>query len=384
MTGTIEAASAEQAQASLREIGLEITELEQVKNASMPGAVGRSEFMLFNEQLASLTKVGIPLERGLRELAADAGSARMKKLINGIADDLEQGVPIDRAVEKHRSHFPPLYGLILKAGVETGRLSEMLASLNRHLQIEHRTRRIVYEAMTYPAVVLFLAAVLISAVFVMVIPGFKDVLMDMSDGKAGLPALTTAVLIASEHVWSFWIGAGVVTGAIVFAWVSLGASPSGRRAKERLLMSIPLLGRVYTNGLISRFAEILTVTVNAGCTMETAFDLAGESSGSERLKKDCTTMASGLRQGFNVLESGMNCVVVPRLFLYSVQLGSQRNELKENLQSLREMYAAKTYSLQSQLQAILLPVLIIFLGGLIGLIVLAMFLPMVRMVQVLM
>jgi type IV pilus assembly protein PilC len=384
MTGTIEAASAEQAQASLKDIGLEITELEQVKSSSMPGSVGRNEFMLFNEQLASLTKVGIPLERGLRELAQDAGSPRMKKLINGIADDLEQGTSIENAIEKHRSHFPPLYGLILKAGIETGRLSEMLAGLNRHMQIEHRTRRIVYEAITYPAVVLLLAAVLVTFVFVMVIPGFKDVLMDMSDGRAGLPALTSAVLAVSEHVWSFWIGAGVVIGTSVFVWISLSASPAGRRAKERILMNIPLLGRVYRNGLIARFAEILTVTVNAGCTMETAFDLAGESSGSERLKKDCTTLSGGLRQGFNVLESGLNCAVVPRLFLYSVQLGSQRNELKENLQSLGQMYAAKTYSMQSQLQAILLPFMIIFIGGLIGLIVLAMFMPMVRLIQVLM
>jgi len=384
MAGTIEAANAEQAQASLKEIGLEITELEQVKSASIPGAVGRNEFLLFNEQLAALTKVGIPLERGLRELAADAGSGRMKKMINGIADDLEQGLPIERAIETRRSHFPPLYGLILKAGVETGRLSEMLSSLNRHLQIEHRTRRIIYEAITYPAFVLLLAAVLITLVFVMIIPGFKEVLLDMSDGKAGLPMLTSAVLTVSEHVWSFWIGAGVVIGAAVFAWIALGTSPAGRRTRERILMNVPLVGRVYTNGMIARFAEILTVTVSAGCTMETAFELAGESSGSQRLKKDCSLLSGRLKQGFNVLESGMNCTVIPRLFLYSVQLGSQRNELQNNLESLGRMYAAKTYSLQSQLQATLLPVLIIFIGGLIGLIVIAMFLPMVRIVQVLM
>lgn len=384
MTGTIEAADVEQAQSSLKELGLQVTELEQAKQAITPKPVGRNEFLLFNEQLASLTKAGIPLERGMRELAEDAGSSRMKSLITGIADDLEKGVSIEQAIEKRRKYFPPLYGMILKAGIENGRLSEMLTNLNRHLQIEHRTRRIVLEAMTYPAVIMVLAAVLITFVFVMVVPTFSEVLSDMSDGKASLPALTNLVLMLARHVWSFWIGAAIVIVSAVFIWVSLSASPAGRRLKERIVSRTPLIGRVYRNGLIARFAEIMSVMINAGCTMDTAVELSGQSSGSERLKSDCTALAGQLRQGFNVLEAGMNCAAIPRLFLYSVQLGSQRNELKENLNSLGQMYAAKTYSLQSQLQAILLPTMIILIGGLVGLIVLAMFLPMVKMVQVLM
>jgi type II secretory pathway component PulF len=384
MTGSIEAASVEQAQASLAELGLEVTELEQAKSLPVPKAVGRNEFLLFNEQLASLTKAGIPLEWGLRELADDAGSSRMKTLITGIANDLENGLPIEQAVEKRQKHFPPLYGMILKAGVETGRLSEMLSSLNRHLQIEYRTRRIVYEAMTYPAVVLTLAAVLITFVFVMIVPTFAEVLSDMSDGKAGLPLLTRVVLNFAGHVWSFWMAIGILVGTVVFLWISLTASPAGRRAKEQFLMKLPLIGRVYANGLMAQFAEALSVLVNAGCTMDTAVELAGQSSGSECLKKDVALLSGQLRQGFNILESGMNCRIIPRLFLYSVQLGSQRNELKENLNSLGQMYSAKTYSLQSQLQAILLPLMIIFIGGVIALIVLGLFLPMIKMIQVLM
>jgi type IV pilus assembly protein PilC len=384
MTGTMEAADIEQARASLDELGLQVTELEQAKPAPSPQAVGRSEFLLFNEQLASLTRAGIPLERGLRELAADAGSGRMKALINGIADDLEQGMPIDKAVEKRQKHFPPLYGMILKAGVETGRLSEMLANLNRHLHIELRTRRIVVEALTYPVVILTLAAFLITFVFVMIVPTFAEVLTDMSGGKAQLPMLTTFVLNLAGHVWSFWVGIGIIVGVIIFFWISLSASPAGRRAKERFLMNVPLLGRVYANGLMARFAESLSVLINAGCTLDTAVELAGQSSGSERIRKDSAILSDQLRQGFNILESGMNCTVIPRLFLYSMQLGAQRNELKENLNGLGQMYASKTFSLQSQLQAILLPALIITVGGIIGLIVLSMFLPMVKMVQVLM
>ena len=384
MTGTIEAADIEQARVSLDELGLQITELEQAKPAPTPKSVGRNEFLMFNEQLASLTKAGIPLERGLRELAADAGSGKMKALITGIADDLEKGMAIDQAVEKRQKHFPPLYGLILKSGIETGRLSEMLANLNRHLQIEQRTKRIVFEALCYPMVVLCLAAVLVTAVFVLIIPSFSDVLNDMSDGRPGLPALTQIILDMAGHVWTFWAVVLIIIAVIVFFWMSLSTTAAGRRFKERFFMNLPLIGRVYKNGLLARLAEAMAVLVNAGCTMDAAVELSGQSSSSESLKRDCTVVAGQLREGFNILEAGMNCSVIPRLFLYSIQLGSQRNELKSNLNGLGEMYASKTYSLQSQLQAVLLPTMIIGVGGIIATIIAALFLPMVKMIEVMM
>lgn len=384
MSGTIEAATIDQARQSLDELGLQVTEVEQARAPASPKAVGHNEFMLFNEQLASLTKAGIPLERGLRELAADAGSAKMKSLITEIAGDLERGVAIDQAVEKHQKHFPPLYGLILKSGVETGRLSEMLANLNRHLRIEQRTKRIVLEALCYPAVVICAAAVIITMVFVNIIPSYREVLVDMSDGKAGLPFLTQLIINASEYVGAFWAVTGAIIGVLIFIWVSLSATPAGRRSKERFLMGLPMLGRVYKSGLLARMAEAMSVLVNAGCRMDTAVELAGQSSSSEVLKLDCAILAGQLREGFNILEAGMNCRAIPRLFLYSIQLGSQRNELKSNLRGLGQMYSSKTYSLQSQLQAILLPVLIIGVGLVVGVIILAMFLPMVKMIEVMM
>ena len=384
MTGTIEAADIEQAKSSLDDLHLQVTELEKTKEPAAPKSIGHNEFILFNEQLASLTKAGIPLEQGLRELAHDAGSSKMRSLINDVANDLEQGLPIDQAVQKRQKDFPPLYGMILKSGVETGRLSEMLANLNRHLQVELRTKRIIIESLTYPAVVLTAAALIVSGLLLLVIPTFGEVLSDMSDGQAGLPYLTQFILDMSNHVWDFWLVIGVAVAVTAFIWKSLSATASGRRSKERFFRSLPMVSRVFKNGLLARFSECMSVLINAGCTLDDAVELSGQSSSSELLRQDCTTLAAQLRQGSNFLEAGMGCKTIPRLFLYSVQLGAQRNELKENLNSLGRMYAAKTFSLQSQMQGLLEPLLIISLGGTVGIIVLAMFLPMIKMVEVLM
>ena len=384
MTGSIEAADIEQAKSMLDEMNLQVTELEKLKEVPAPKGIGRNEFMMFNEQLASLTHAGIPLEQGLRELAKYAGSAKMQSLINSIVNELESGTPIDQAVQKHQKEFPPLYGLILKSGVETGRLSEMLTNLNRHLQVELRTRRILVESLTYPAVVLAATALIVTGLLLFIVPTFGEVLLDMSDGRAGLPYLTGFVLEVSTHVGDIWLVVGIVIAIAVILWKSLSLTASGRCTKERFFQSIPMAGRVFKNGLLARFSECMSILISAGCTLDDAVALSGQSSSSELLKQDCTTLAAQLRQGSNFLEAGMTCQTIPRLFLYSVQLGAQRNELKDNLNSLARMYAAKTFSLQSQMQALMEPVLIILLGGIVGTIVLAMFLPMVRMIQVLM
>ena len=133
MKGTIEAGSREEVSEQLKQMQLAVNSIDKAKLKKPKTAIGRNQFMLFNQQLAAITKAGIPLEKGLRELANDVGSKSMRKLVDAIADELEAGVSIEEAFEKRQKRFPPLYGRILKAGVETGRLNEMLTSLNRHM-----------------------------------------------------------------------------------------------------------------------------------------------------------------------------------------------------------------------------------------------------------
>jgi type II secretory pathway component PulF len=383
MTGTIEAGSNDEARQILTEMQLTVNEITKAVKRQPTKGVGRSEFLLFNQQLASITKAGIPLERGLRELAKDIASGPMRRLITDVADDLERGISIETAIEKRQKHFPPLYAKILKAGVETGRLSEMLMSLNRHLEIGTRTRRIIFEAMCYPAVVLTLAAVIISSVFILVIPTFAEVLTDMTDGYRGLPLLTVWFLNMAKHVVHFWIGVGLFVFAAVAIWKFSGMSAGGRRFKEWLFLKMPLIGRIYHNGTLARMAEAMAMLIGTGCNMPDCLRLSADASGSERMKLECELLAHNVEEGQSIMEAGIVCRMIPRLFLYSVQLGGQRNELQDNLYSLGQMYSEQTRSLQARLQAILLPVMIICVGSFIAMMVLAMFLPMIRMVTAL-
>jgi len=378
MKGTIEAGSPDEASEQLKQMELNVSSLDKAEPEKPKTAIGRSEFLLFNQQLASITRAGIPLEKGLRELAQDVSSRSMQKLIEDIAADLEAGTPIEEAFQKREKHFPPLYGRILKAGVETGRLSEMLTSLNRHLELAGQTRRIVFEALAYPLVVLALGTMIITFVFWYIVPQFRGILEEMVGGQ--LPGVTTAILTLGENMLVVWIGAGILVAILVGVLVSLSKSTGGRKVKEALLLHVPIIGGLYRNSVLSRMAEAMAVLVSAGCDTPESLRLGAVASGSARLIQDSEILAAEIEGGRNILEAAQNSGMLPRLFLYSVQLGSQRNELQDNLHSLGDMYADQARVGQSRLQAVLLPVLIMAVGCILAIAILSMFLPMIQVI----
>lgn len=379
MKGTIEAGTNQEADELLKQMQLDVNSVEKAKAKKPKTAIGRNEFMLFNQQLASITKAGIPLERGLRELASDIQSRSMRKLVNAIADELEAGVSIEQAFEKRQKHFPPLYGRILKAGVETGRLSEMLTSLNRHLEMANQTRRIIFEAMTYPAVILVLAAIILTGVFMFIIPQFESVIEEMTEGSQ-LPGITRVFLGMSQNVVPFWTAIGFLVAVIIVLYVMFSASTAGRRFKESLLLQTPVIGRVYHSSVLSRMAEGMAIMVAAGSDMPVSLRLSSGATGSEKLILESEALAGQIEQGANIVEAGQFCRMIPRLFLYSIQLGTQRNELQDNLYSLGQMYTEQARCGQARLQAVLLPVMLIGVGCFIAMTIIAMFLPMISII----
>ncbi len=382
MKGIIEAGSVQEATELLEQMRLKVNSLEKALPERPKTLIARTEFLLFNQQLASLTKAGIPLEKGLRELSKDVASRPMRKLIDSIAIDLEAGMSIERAFEKRKEHFPPLYGRMLKAGVETGRLSEMLTSLNRHIEITNQTRRIVFEATAYPAVVFVMGSVIMTFMMLFLIPKFEGILREMLGGNQ-LPALTQLVLSLSGHVLYFWLVIGCLVAGLVAVNTIFRSFPEGRRIREAIILHIPAFGALYHSTILSKMAEAMAMMVAAGCDMPTCLRLGPDATGSETLRKEGDIIAGQIEKGAGILDAGQFCRVMPRFFLYSIQLGSQRNELQDNLRSLGDMYAQQVRSAQTRLQGLLLPVMIIIVGFFIMLCILAMFLPMIRIITTL-
>jgi general secretion pathway protein F len=167
---------------------------------------------------------------------------------------------------------------------------------------------------------------------------------------------------------------------MIVAAISLSSTPAGRRAKESLFLRLPLIGRLYHATILSRMAEGMAVLIGAGCDVPEALRLGAVSSGSDGLIQDSEAVSHQIEQGMSVLEAGHGASLLPRLFLYSIQLGAQRNELPDSLRSLGQMYADQAFVGQSRLQTILLPTMIIAVGILIAMAILAMVLPIIQVV----
>jgi type IV pilus assembly protein PilC len=378
MKGSVEAASASMAQQMLEEMHLTVESLELAAAPMASTKIGRGELLLFNQQLASITRANIPLDQGLRQIASEIDKPAMRKLVTQLADDLSAGVGVEEAFERRRQFFPPLYGHIVKAGIASGRLGEMLTSLNRHLEMQGQTRRIIFEAITYPLVVLTLAAILLTAIFLTVIPAFVPIYDDMG---IHLPGITLLILYLAQNVVPFWLAVGGIVAALAVLVLSLNSTAGGRVFKEAIYFHIPVLGRLYQRSLMSRLSDCLALLVGAGTGMPDAFRLATAATGNQTFMNEGNRLAGLLERGENLTDAGALCHQIPPLFFYSMQAGSQRNELQDNLYNLCEMYTQQARSNQARLQGLLLPLMIIFVGGILAVSITAMFLPMVALMQ---
>jgi type IV pilus assembly protein PilC len=229
-----------------------------------------------------------------------------------------------------------------------------------------------------------MASILITGVFLIIIPTFSEVLTDMSDSISGLPMLTQLVFKMSEYVPHFWVCVILLLAILLLSWKGLSLSEAGRQVQEQVIHKIPIFGKIHKNGILSRMSESMAMLIDSGCALPEAFRLAARASGSQRAIRDSNLLAEQLEKGYPVLEAGAVCRMLPPLMLYSMQLGGQRNCLKENLLELGRMYAQQTFGMQARLQTILMPAMIITIGVIVGTVVLAMFLPMIKIIQMLM
>lgn len=376
--GTIEADSHSEAQQQLAAMCLCVNSLSECRKPKTFKKVGRDEFLLFNQQLASIAKAGIPLERGLRELAGDVDSPRMRKRINEIATELESGAPIEKAFGARSSGFPELYGQILKAGVQSGQLAEMLTSLNRHVEMGRRAKRMIVEAVTYPAFILVLAAVVMS--FCMAnMDSVEAMYADM--GMAHLPAFTRLILSLGRHVADAWIGVGLFVGACVALAVCLNVTGAGRRFKERLLLKMPVLGRLLQRSLLSRLADGMRLLVGAGCDLPTCLRLSAAATGSGVLQNECEPFARAVEEGDDIASAGRHCRMIPPLFVYSAHIGAQRNELECHLANLSGMYEQQAQGNLARLHSLLMPIMLIIVAAIMTLCIVALLMPLMSLIH---
>jgi len=378
MSGVIEAPDEAEALNELTQMGLRQIQVDKAERPPIRRRIGADDFIFFNEQLASLADSGVCLDVGLRQLAKDIDSARLRRTISQMADDLERGLPLDQALTAHAAQLPGMYSRVVRAGVQSGQLGGTLLNLSNHLRLMSQTRRIIAQTVAYPAVVACVAFAIFCVVLWFVVPQFEQIFADFD---TELPLLTQTLIAVSRELPTILTVVGCVVLAGIVLWAVTGRSSLGRSLRERLLLALPLLGRLYRDSVRARLLRAVAFSVNSGLPLPESLRLAADATGSRGAARDADRVATDVEAGRSAMEACRSTVLVPPMFGYVVQVSGDRDNVDHALTQLSQAYASRAVHSQSMIRAWLAPLSIITVGALIGILIVAMFLPLMHLID---
>jgi type II secretory pathway component PulF len=378
ISGRIEAVDHAGARQQLDQMNVSLTELRPAGPPPRRRPLGREDFIYFNQQLASLAEAGLALDDGLRQMARDVQSPRLRRLLEEVAQDVSAGKSLDQAIEQRQEQFPLLYARVLRAGVATGNLPETLLNLNTHLQLMADTRRLIWEAVSYPLAVLILGILIFGGICSLVLPRFHTIFQDFD---ARLPVLTEWLFAMHD---SYWPTVGVIALVVVglaVAGRTLRFSERGRQIREAVLLRLPLVGRLYSASLLARFSQSAALCTASQMPLPDALRLAADATGSPTLGADADRLAGTIEQGGSPIGVTESTGLIPRLFGYSLQASSHTASLPDVLQQLADGYSRRADYVRGMVRSVAAPACIALLGVLLGTMIVALFLPLVSLVN---
>lgn len=380
--GTLEADSREHAEAMLADMGVRVVSLRATKRFGYVAPLSLDDMLFFNEQVAALAQAEIPLETGLRRLAADVGSGKLKRLLLEIADDLQSGGSLEQAVERHRGRFPAQYADVVAAGLSTGDLGGVLHGLTTHLRLKSLTRRTISELAAYPLAILTLAFCVIAFLMRAVVPGFLDIFSDYAgtwdDWGATASSNTETIhsyvriLSGMIEVWPIFetIAIGLLAGTVLF--IILSPIPPFRGLRDWVARHLPGIAQVYWSSVLARFTHTAALGAFSGTPMAKLISAAGASSGSRHLARTTQRVAERLDGGATWKQATADERDLPALWCFVVQVASDRGDIAAALEELARTYEARAQRWIATLRVLLGPILLIVVGSCLGLIIAAM------------
>ncbi len=336
--------------------------------------------MIFTRQLATLIDAGLPLLRGLTVLAKQEKDLVLKGTINALADGVQGGSTFSESLAQHPKIFNKLYINMVKAG-ELGGVLELV--LNRLAEFQEKAEKIknkVVAAMFYPVVVIIIAMLILTFLLVFIVPRFQQIFHDMLGGRA-LPAITQFVINASNLVkeqWYYIIG-GIVVFVIVYK--VFAASKFGRAVIDRAKLKMPLFGDLTRKSSISRFSRTLGTLVTSGVPILQALNITRETAGNVVIADAITKVHDSVKEGESIVQPLEASGVFPPMVISMIDVGEETGQLPEMLLKIAEVYDDEVDNAVSGLTSLLEPIMIVILALIVGTIVIALFMPLIYIIQ---
>lgn len=338
------------------------------------------DLIALNEEIAGMARAGLPMDQGLEALAREMGGGRLRQVTTEIAADLRAGHTLPEALERQQGRVPPFYSGLVAAGVRTGRVGEVLATLTTYARTITGMRTTVVDALFYPAVVLLFALALFGFVCAYVLPRFEEIFRDFG---LKLPWITEAVLKLGRHPMELVVipALGLVLG-IVVAYLILRLTPRGRRARIHLVYAVPVAGTLIRSARLAAFTELLAILVDHETPLPEAFRLAGRASSDPLMAETAEQIHTELSGGRPLSEVLRGRGLVPEWVAWMAGLGERRGNLGETLHKIADTYRRQVEMRAALLRTVLPPFLVIVTAGaFVCFFVFALMMPLVRLLD---
>jgi len=389
VTRTIEAQGVSEARARLEREGFRVFNVTPPKTTGVTALtrlggrggqpkVKANDFLLFNQQLAALSRAGIPILQAITMLRKRAASARLRAVLGDVEEQIRGGSALSAAFASQGSIFPRIYTASILAGERSGALDEVLLRYVNYMRRNVALRRKIRGALAYPLFLLFASGLMVTFLTVYVVPRMSDLFSGFGNE---LPFVTQIVLGVSHWLSGnvFWFGPLFIGGAIaLFLW---SRTAMGRLKVDAMLLKLPLAGSLVVQLSIAQATRSLATLLAGGITLVESWEIAAESITNRELRRRSTQILPMIREGRTFTESLEAANWVPALAVDMVGIGERSGSLREMLDEVAVFYDAESEVRLEQLTTTLEPAILVVMGGVVVTILLAIYLPIIQSIS---
>ncbi len=339
---------------------------------SLGGRIKTKDLVLFTRQFATMINAGLPLVQSLDILATQQPNKRAAEKIRAVLHDVESGSTLADAMGRHRDFFSEIYVNMVAAGEAGGILDVILLRLAEYLEASEKLRRKVKGAMFYPATVMGFSGLAIAVLLIFVIPTFAGF---FESAGVALPLPTRIVMGLSDFLISWWWAVAAVLAGIGWLFRAYRKTPAGRLTTDRLMLRIPILGQVLRKAAIARFSRTLGTLVQSGVPILDGLEITARTAGNRVVEDAVMKSRASIAGGETIAEPLKRSAVFPPMVVQMINVGEQTGGLDDMLSKIADFYDEEVDASVGALTSIIEPVMIVFLGAIVGGMVVAMYLP---------
>ncbi len=377
--GETRAMGENQVQASLRRQGILPTKIKK-KRLSGGKKITPKDLAIFTRQLSTMMKAGVPLLQAFDIVGRGNANASVAKLLNDIRTDVETGTSLNAAFRKYPLYFNNLYCNLVEAGEAAGILDQLLDRLAVYMEKTEAIKSKIKSALMYPMSVIVVAFVVVAVIMIFVIPAFKETFTSFG---ADLPAPTLFVMAISEFFVAYWwLIFSTIGGTIYFLLQAWKRSEKVQMFMDRLMLKMPIFGVLVEKSVIARWTRTLATMFAAGVPLVEALDSVGGASGNHVYQIATEKIQREVSTGTSLTTAMINANVFPSMVLQMCAIGEESGSIDHMLSKAADFYEAEVDDMVAGLSSLMEPIIIVFLGGLIGGIVVSMYLPIFKLGQV--